>query len=297
MQLPAGITDIHVHIQPWEQLRPEVRAAMLRGRADLEAVQRYQRDPQAFARFLDDSGVARAGLINYPAPGIMGFTQETNDFVARYRDARPDKFLAWGGMDPRLVPDPAAEMRRLLDELRLDGIKVHPPHQGYAANAYLDGLEGLRALYSACEQRGVPVMVHTGTSVFPGARSRLGDPLACDDVAVDFPRLPLILAHAGRPLWYEHAFFVARRHRQVYLDLSGIPPQQLPVKLPRLAEIADQVLWGTDWPSPGVKDLRRNLEGFWGLPEWTEDIKHKILVDNALRLFPRREGKAAPATL
>lgn len=290
MELPSGVCDIHVHIQPWEQLRPEVRAALLRGRSDLEQIQRFQGDPQAFAAFLDRNGVARAGLINYPAPGVMGFTQATNDFVARYRDACPDRFLAWGGMDPRLVPDARAEMRRLLDELRLDGIKVHPPHQGYAANAYLDGMDGLRALYAACQERGVPVMVHTGTSVFPGARSRLGDPMACDDVAVDFPELRLILAHAGRPLWYEHAFFVARRHRNVFLDLSGIPPRQLPEKLPRLHQIGERVLWGTDWPSPGVMDLRRNLEEFWELPQWDAELKQSILVGNARRLFPERHS-------
>ncbi|TAH39628.1 MAG: amidohydrolase [Planctomycetota bacterium] len=287
MELPDGITDIHVHIQPWEQLRPEVAAAMLQGREDLEEVQRFQRDPGAFAEFLDRNGVARAGLINYPAPGIMGFTQATNDFVARYRDARPDRFLAWGGMDPRLVRDSEAEMRRLLDELKLDGIKVHPPHQGFAANAYLDGMAGLRVLYAACQERGVPVMIHTGTSVFPGARSRLGEPMACDDVAVDFPELRIVLAHAGRPLWYEQAFFLARRHRHVALDLSGIPPQQLPDKLPRLDQIADKVLWGTDWPGPGVRNLRRNLEGFLALPQYSATLKRKILVDNALRLFPR----------
>ena len=64
-------------------------------------------------------------------------------------------------------------------------------------------------------------MIHTGTSVFPGARSRLGDPMLSDDVAVDFPKLKIILAHCGRPLWYDEAIFLARRHPNVHLDLSG----------------------------------------------------------------------------
>lgn len=293
MELPAGVTDLHVHIQPWEELLPPVRDAILRGRGDAEAIQRFQRDPGAFAAHLDRCGVARAGLVNYPAPGIMGFTTATNDFVARYRDARPDRFLAWGGLDPRRTRDPEAELTRLLDELRLDGIKVHPPHQGVPANAYLDGNEALRVLYARCAERGVPVMIHTGTSTFPGARSRLGDPMAVDDVAVDFPDLRIVMAHAGRPLWYEHAFFVARRHRNVWLELSGIPPRQLPARLPRLEEIGDRVLWGTDWPSPGVRDLRRNLDLFLSLPEFGAEFKRKVLVENALRLFPPR-APAAP---
>ncbi len=288
MDLPAGIDDLHVHIQPWEQLRPEVRTALTRGRPDLEAIARFQADPEAFAAHLDACGIDRVGLINYPAPDIMGFTAATNDFVAAYRDRRPDRFLAWGGMDPRRVEDPEAEIHRLLDELRLDGIKIHPPHQGFPANAYQDGMEGLRLLYAACQERGVPVMVHTGTSVFPGARSRLGHPMACDDVAVDFPELQLVLAHCGRPLWYEHAFFVARRHPNVWLELSGIPPRQLPERLPRLELVGERVLWGTDWPSPGVRDLRRNVEAFLALEAWSREWKERVLVHNPKRLFPPR---------
>lgn len=294
MQLPAqGIVDVHVHIQPWEQLRAEVRAKMTEGRPDIEAIAQFQADPNAFAAYLDEAGVARAGLVNYPAPRTMGFDQSTNDFVAAYRDARPDKFIAWGGMDPEWVDDPAAEMVRLLEELRLDGIKVHPPHQGFRANAYLDALPALRVLYQSCEERGIPVMVHTGTSVFPGARSRLGNPLDCDDVAVDFPELKLVMAHCGRPLWYEEAFFVCRRHPNVMMDLSGIPPQQITRVLPRIELLADKILWGTDWPSPGVKDLCANAAAFCALEGLSDEFKGKVLVDNANRLFPPRPGPPA----
>jgi predicted TIM-barrel fold metal-dependent hydrolase len=285
-----GVTDVHVHIQPWEQLKPAVKASLGSGREDLEAIRRYEADPGAFADYLASQGVARAGLVNYPSPEVMGFDRTTNDFVAAYRDARPEVFLAWGGMFPAAEADPAGEVRRLLDELRLDGIKVHPPHQGFAANAYLDGLDGLRALYAGCQERCVPVMVHTGTSVFPGARSRLGDPMAVDDVAVDFPELRVVMAHCGRPLWYDEAFFVARRHPNVWVDLSGIPPQQIPAKLPWLERIGDKVLWGTDWPSPGVRDLRANLDRFLALPELDDALKRKILVENPARLFPPRRG-------
>jgi len=288
VDLPAGIVDLHVHIQPWAELREDVREVLAGKRVDRAQIERFQADPDALAAHLDRAGVARAGLVNYPSPAVMGFTSRTNDFVSAYRDRRPDRFLAWGGMHPGFEKDPAGEMERLLDELRLDGVKVHPPHQEFAANAYLGPLPGLRILYEQCEARGVPVMIHTGTSIFPGARSRLGDPMDCDDVAVDFPRLKLVLAHAGRPLWYEEAFFVARRHENVWLDLSGIPPRRIPEKLPRLEMLAEKVVWGTDWPSPGVRDLRANLEVFWALPEFGEAFKRKVLVENPARLFPPR---------
>ena len=188
-------------------------------------------------------------------------------------------------MHKPLALEPGAA-ERLLDELRLDGIKVHPPHQGFRANDYLEKLPELRVLYETCEERGVPVMVHTGTSVFPGARSNLGNPMDCDDVAVDFPQLKLVMAHCGRPLWYEEAFFVCRRHPNVMMDLSGIPPQQLATVLPRLELLGDKILWGTDWPSPGVKNLRSNAEVFAALEGFRDEFKTKVLVDNPNRVWP-----------
>ena len=69
-------------------------------------------------------------------------------------------------------------------------------------------------------------MVHTGTSIFPGARNKYGDPIYVDDVAVDFPRLKILLAHGGRPLWMDTAFFLVRRHRNVYLTLAASLPKR-----------------------------------------------------------------------
>jgi uncharacterized protein len=127
-------------------------------------------------------------------------------------------------------------------------------------------------------------MIHTGTSVFPGARNRYSDPMAADDVAVDFPKLKLILAHAGRPLFMRTAMFLARRHANVHLDLSGIPPRKLLEYLPRLEELAGKCLWGTDYPSPGVLSMRRNVEEFLSLPI-SEAAKERILWSNGTVLI------------
>jgi hypothetical protein len=127
-------------------------------------------------------------------------------------------------------------------------------------------------------------MIHTGTSIFPGARNRYADPMAVDDVAVDFPRLSIVLAHAGRPLYMETAVFLARRHPNVHLDLSGIPPRKLLEYLPRLEEISGRCLWGTDFPSPGIPSMRGNVEDFLALP-LSDDAKRRILFDNGAALI------------
>jgi predicted TIM-barrel fold metal-dependent hydrolase len=128
-------------------------------------------------------------------------------------------------------------------------------------------------------------MVHTGTSIFPGARNRYGDPIFLDDVAVDFPNLKILMAHGGRPIWMQTAFFLLRRHRNVHLDISGIPPKLLLQYFPRLQEIASKTLFGTDWPSPGVKDIKQNMDEFRALP-LTEEIKEQVLSKTALTIWP-----------
>ena len=287
--LPARITDVHVHIQPWRDLKPSVQAAMRTGKeAHWDFLLSLMDDPQALLDVMDRSGVWRVGLVNYPSPDVMGFGDTTNTFAAKYAQANPERLLPYGGVHARFTKDPAGDVDRLVD-LGIRLLKIHPPHQGFPANAYTDGLDALGTIYRRCEERGLPVMVHTGTSIFPGARSKYGNPMEMDDIAIDFPGLQLVMAHGGRPLYMKEAFFILRRHRTVRLDVSGIPPTKLLEYFPRLAEIADRVLWGTDWPSPGVKDLRQNIDQFLTLP--LGDAHRKaILETNALALFPPRHA-------
>jgi len=164
-------------------------------------------------------------------------------------------------------------------------MKIHPPHQLFAANAYAEGkLPALRTIYKTAERLGMPVTIHTGTSVFPGARSKYGDPIALDDVAQDFPDLTILMAHGGRPLWCDTAFYLLRRHPNVFLDISSIPPKRLLEWFPRLEEIADKVVFGSDWPGPGVPGIREEIEGLQALA-LSERTKEQILRTNARRLM------------
>ncbi len=282
---PSRITDVHIHIQPWRELKPQVLAVMWRDKqAERDRMIQVMEDPHALLDVMDQAGVWRAGLVNYPSPDIMGFTNATNTFAATYARANPERLLPYGGVHARFTKDARGDVDRLVD-LGIRLLKIHPPHQGFPANAYTAGLEALGAIYRRCEERGLPVMVHTGTSVFPGARSKYGNPMELDDVAIDFPDLSLVMAHGGRPLYMAEAFFILRRHRHVRLDVSGIPPTRLLEYFPRLPEVADRVVWGTDWPSPGVRDMRQNIDQFLAL-SLDDSHKRAILETNALALFP-----------
>ncbi len=278
------IIDIHIHIQPLEMFKPHAHELIKRGRRDYDEVVKYSANSGDFLKFMDAAEIERAGLINYVSPDVIGFPPEVNDWIAHYCSANPRRLLAFGSVHPKYVVDAGAEVDRLA-KIGIRGLKVHPSHQLFAPNAYRDGLGPLAAMYERAQAVRMPVMIHTGTSIFPGARNLYAQPMLADDVSVDYPDLVVILAHGGRPLWMEEAFFLVRRHKNMYMDVSGIPPQKLMEYFPRLEEIAEKALFGTDWPGPGVPGVRGNIEKFRALPI-SEGAKQKILYDNAARLFP-----------
>jgi predicted TIM-barrel fold metal-dependent hydrolase len=278
------ITDCHIHIQPLRLFKPAALKLMQAKRPDFDRIAEFCRSPEEFLKHLDAAGVDRAVLINYVAPEVIGFTTEVNAWVAQYCQANPARLLPCGSLHPRQSRDIEADVENLL-RLGLRLIKIHPPHQLLFPNDYQNGMRELEVIYRVAEANGIPVMFHTGTSIFPDARNKYGDPIYLDDVAVDFPKLKILLAHGGRPLWMNTAFFLLRRHRNVFLDISGIPPKSLLKYFPRLEEIAHKTLFGTDWPGPGVPDIKQNLDEFCALA-LSVSAKETILSKTALSIWP-----------
>lgn len=282
---PYPVIDGHVHIMPWGQVLPDA-AARMSNRPDFDDVRAAISDPHRLVDYMDARGVQQVVMINYISPDVVGFTEDANRYSADMAAAYPQRLLPFGGIDPRRHADVAAEMDHLLGDLGIRGIKLHPPHQLFHVNEYTYNpeLRGLTTVYQKCIEYGAPVMVHTGTSIFPRARNKYGNPIDLDDVIVDFPELPVIIAHGGRPLWMGAALFLLRRSRNVYLDISSVPPKKLLSYFPWIERVADQTLFGSDWPGPGVRDIGRNIEDFYALP-LSEETKRQVLFKTAARLF------------
>jgi len=111
-------------------------------------------------------------------------------------------------------------------------------------------------LYEVIEELGVPALFHSGqTGIGAGVRGgggirlKYSNPIDLDDVAADFPDLPIILAHPSFP-WQDEALAVATHKPQVYIDLSGWLPKYFPPQLVRYANtlLKEKVLFGSDYP-------------------------------------------------
>jgi uncharacterized protein len=278
------ITDCHIHIQPAEMFKAAALEVMKKSRGHYDDILEYCRSPKSLLKYMDSIGLERAVLINYVAPDTMGFTHEVNAWVTNYCKENPGRLIPCGSVHPRHSLNVQKDMDEIV-RLGVRLIKIHPPHQLIYANEYLNGMKELETIYRAAEANEIPVMVHTGTSIFPAARNKYGDPIHLDDVAMDFPRLKILMAHGGRPIWMSTAFFLLRRHRNMYLDISGIPPRMLLTYFPRLEEIATKTLFGTDWPSPGIPDIRKNMDQFQAL-DIAAEMKQQILSSTALGIWP-----------
>src|SRR5438876_5860657 len=91
-QALTGITDVHIHVQPWRELKPHVLETMWRGQnAHRDLMIQVMDDPRALLEIMDRAGAWRVGLVNYPSPDVMGFTDASNAFAAQYAQAGPER--------------------------------------------------------------------------------------------------------------------------------------------------------------------------------------------------------------
>jgi predicted TIM-barrel fold metal-dependent hydrolase len=233
-------------------------------------------DPTAFDALLEQEGVDVAVVLAEYSPKVTG-TQAVEDLLllTRHNPARV-KFAA--NINPHLHHPVADELIRQL-ELGAVALKVHPVHGGFAAND-----RALYPAYAICQDQAVPVIVHCGTSTFPGALNQYADPLLLDDVLRDFPRLSFVLAHGGRGWWYDAAAFLALTNPNVWIELSGLPPSRLKTYYARhnWARLCQRMIFGTDWPGiPGIAVNARAIAAL--MPD--DETAARVLAGNAERVY------------
>jgi hypothetical protein len=232
--------------------------------------------PARLAAMLDAEGVEVALLFAEYSPRTTGI-QPFEDLLplAAYD---PERFRLVANINPEVHQDPAAEARRQLG-LGAVAVKVHAVHGAFRLDSRV-----LYDVYGLCAERGVPVIVHTGGSIFPGSRPEAGNPSLMRGVVADFPALTVVLAHGGRGAWYADAAAMALESDRVWLDLAGLPPKKLPDYYAGfdLVALARRWIFGTDWPGvPGVAQNVRAVAAL-GLPA---DVLAGVLGGHAARVY------------
>lgn len=269
--------DFHVHLGQYTSHKPWVTEWIKQSHPDPDGYEAYidrYSDPGAFEELLTAEGVDYACVLAELSPVTTGVC--SNEQVQAFCRGRK-RLIPFCDVNPHLFTDLGSELRRKVEAEGFRGVKLYPTYQHYYLND-----PRIYPLYQAAQDLNIPVLIHTGSSVFKGSRIKYGDPLHLDDVANDFPYLNLVMAHSGRGLWYDRAFFLSKLHPNLYMEVSGLPPSKLMTYFPELARNTDKVIFGSDWP--GAARIKGNMEAIAGLPLPAEGVE-KILGGNAARLL------------
>jgi len=245
---------------------------------------------QVFLSELDEAGVERAVLLPLDCTTAHGCRIVTNEQVADLVEKHPH-LLGFASVDPA-VRDAPKQLERAIRGLGLRGLKLDPALQRFA----LDSRELAFPMYQACSELGVPVLVHCGLSWSMVGQAKYARPLALEEVAQEFPRLRLVIAHCGWP-WVEEALLVALKYPNVYLDTSivysGTPAEALRRVLAEHIglevlerSLPRQLLFGSNYPR---QDIRRAVRGLRALP-LSPGLAENVFQANAAALLAPEGG-------
>jgi predicted TIM-barrel fold metal-dependent hydrolase len=273
------LVDVHLHAARLPTLKPAWRtwAQDFGDTGLIDAV--YDADgtvdPARFDAYLAAEGVDVALLFAEYSPKVTGI-QAVEDLLPL--TAHSDRMRLVANVNPHLHYPVEEELARQLG-LGAVACKVHPVHGGFPAND-----RAMYPAYALCQDAGIPLVVHCGTSTFPGSMNAYADPILLDDVLREFRSLDVVLAHGGRGWWYDAAAFLALSHERVWIELSGLPPSRLRDYYARQSwsRLTRKMIFGTDWP--GVPGIARNARAVAALCP-SDEVAKLVLAGNAARVY------------
>ena len=214
----------------------------------------------------------------------VGKRRIPNKEVAECALKNDDVMIAFASIDPHKGRMGAREARDLIENYGVKGFKFHPTVQGFYPHDRM-----AYPLYEVIAEHKLPMLFHSGHSGFGsgvrgggGLRLEYSNPMHLDDVAIDFPDCPIIIAHPSWP-WQDEALSVAMHKPNVYIDLSGWSPKYFPKQLIQYANtmLKGRMLFGTDFPLITPERWMKDFEeaGF------KEEVKPLILKENAIKML------------
>jgi hypothetical protein len=207
-----------------------------------------------------------------------------NDEIAVFAAENSDIMFAFASVNPVRGKEAVAEAERLIAAGGIRGFKLHPPLQAFHPND-----KSVYPFYEVLNAAKLPVIFHTGHSGIGtgmpgggGVRLKYGNPMDIDDVAVDFPDMPIIMAHPSFP-WQDEAISICLHKPQVYIDLSGWSPKYFSPTLVQYANtlLKHKVLFGSDYPLIAPDRWMADFEKI----AIKDEVRPLVLKENAMRLF------------
>jgi uncharacterized protein len=282
-----NLVAIDIHTHAWKSAL-QVDDAPTESQEAMGRYFRYQPQHQTVPEMADMYRKLKMAFVVFTVDGEKGASRKiTNEEIAELAHKHADVAIPFASINPHRGAEGVRQAKRLISEYKVKGFKFHPSVQDFFPNDRM-----CYPLYEAIAEARLPALFHTGqtgvganTPGGGGIRLKYSNPMLLDDVAADFPDMPIILAHPSFP-WQEEALSVATHKPQVYIDLSGWSPKYFPPILIQYANtlLKHKILFGSDYP---VIAPERWVVEFEKLPIKPE-VRPLIMKENAIKLLKLR---------
>lgn len=247
--MSTPIIDFHIHLIKYEPPSNSLNKLMdnvFPSWDEYKAFEAKYADPDNFVQMMKENGVDYGVILAEYAPLTTGIA--THEMVADFCKGHKE-LIPFATVNPHMDEDPIATIKKYCGDMGFKGIKLYPTYNHFYPNE-----AKMYPIYGLAQEMGIPLLFHTGSSVFRHARIKYGNPIFFDDVAMDFPDLTIVMAHGGRGPWYEEAMTMIRLHKNVYIDCTGLPVRKLPQYFPEIDRFSRKFIFGTDWPQVVMKE-------------------------------------------
>lgn len=264
------VIDMHIHVGTNENWTPWVVDYFKNNNPYFYENFSQKTDPERIIAYLKSQGVEKGVILAEYAPKTSGVV--TNEYVTDFCRGYSE-LIPFGSICLYEGPSILEQAVYAYEVLGVKGFKMLPSYAHFYPNE-----ERFFPFYDYLQSKNIPVMFHTGTSIFKGSLVKYADPIFLDEVAENFPNLKIILEHGGRPFWYNMVSWLLTRHKNIYVGIAGIPTRHLPEYFPHIEKYQDRFIFGSDWP--GVPHIKPLIEKVLALPV-SDVAKEKILHKNA----------------
>jgi len=218
---------------------------------------------------------ARTGRVGLPGCYHMPYSVVA-DACAKY----PERFYGLAGIDPfegmngvRAFEDAIKNMGFVGAHLYPHWFELAPDHAKYYP------------FYAKCCELNVPIQMQVGQSMVYSQEYRtksVGQPIALDTVACDFPELKLVGIHVGIP-WHDEMISMAWKHENIFIGCDAHRPKYWPKSFIHYLNSygQDKIIFGTDFP---VLEFKKTIDDIDTLGLKSE-VRKKLLRDNVIKVY------------
>jgi len=188
---------------------------------------------------------------------------EVNIYVSRAVKKHPDRLAGFCTVDPFGGSQSIEILKKAVEDLGHIGLKLHPSFQEFYPYD-----KRCFPIYEKMQEYKMPVLFHCGSIGILPFKDDFAKPSHIDEVACNFPDLPIIIGHSGKILFDETAMLM-RKHKNIYADISTnlgrneefkfMPLVWLLSKIKIWTGNFDRIFFGTDYPMYMAKETLMGL--------------------------------------